>query len=189
MIGTELLPRVAQKIRAIRSNKNLTLAELSKNSNVSKGLLSKIENSRTTPSLPVFLGIVNALGVSLKDFFEGIDLLSDKDYLLIKKEDQQPSWRESKDGIFYRFLMSQNMPGSSVEITLTTVLPGNQNALETSAGFQFIYVISGECEYFIEKEKVHLTDGDALYFDGTKPHFHLNTGNTTLNMLVIYFLK
>src|ERR1700755_2246130 len=124
MIDSELLPRVAKKIRALRSNRNLTLAELSKNSNVSKGLLSKIENSRTIPSLPVFLGIVNALGVSLKDFFEGMDLLQGKDYLLIKRGDRQSIQKEDREGFSYSFIMTQQLPGSSMQVVILSVMPG-----------------------------------------------------------------
>ncbi|HEY5823740.1 MAG TPA: XRE family transcriptional regulator [Cyclobacteriaceae bacterium] len=189
MIDSELLPRVAKKIKALRSNKNLTLAELSKQSNVSKGLLSKIENSRTIPSLPVFLGIVNALGVTLKDFFEGMDLLRGREYLLIKKNDRQPIQKEEREGFSYWFIMTQHLPGSSMQLVLLQVAPGARSTPSTTDGHELKYILAGHCDYYINEEIVRLEEGDALYFDGSKPHMPVNRGINPVVMLVIYFLK
>ena len=189
MIDSELLPRVAKKIRTLRSNKNLTLAELSKSSNVSKGLLSKIENSRTIPSLPVFLGIVNALGVSLKDFFEGMDLLQGKEYLLIRKDDRQPLHKEDREGFSYRFILAQGIPGSTMEIVILTVQPGARSKPTTTDGFELKYVLAGSCDYYINEEMVRLDEGDVIYFDASKPHMPVNRSSAPVVMMVIYFLK
>ncbi len=189
MIDSELLPRVARKIKTLRSTKNLTLAELSKTSNVSKGLLSKIENSRTTPSLPVFLGIVNALGVSLRDFFEGMDLLQDREYLLVKKEAQHIVKKEGTEGVTYRFLMAQGISGNSIEIAVLTIGAAARNVITTTRGFELNYIMAGECDFQLNEEIVKLEEGDVLYFDGTKPHLPINSSSNTLVMLVIYFLK
>ena len=189
MIDSELLPRVAKKIRALRSNRNLTLAELSKNSNVSKGLLSKIENSRTIPSLPVFLGIVNALGVSLKDFFEGMDLLQGKDYLLIKRGDRQSIQKEDREGFSYSFIMTQQLPGSSMQVVILSVMPGARSTPSSTDGHELKFILSGSCDYYINEEVVRLEEGDAMYFDGSKPHMPVNRGMNPVVMLVIYFLK
>ncbi|NJM26931.1 MAG: helix-turn-helix transcriptional regulator [Bacteroidia bacterium] len=68
----------------MRLEKNLTIQELANRSRVSKGLLSKVENSRTIPSLPVFVNLIQSLNISLKEFFEDMVLLNGKDYLHIK---------------------------------------------------------------------------------------------------------
>jgi transcriptional regulator with XRE-family HTH domain len=189
MIDSELLPRVAKKIRTLRSSKNLTLADLSKSSNVSKGLLSKIENSRTIPSLPVFLGIVDALGISLKDFFDGIDLLRGKEYLHIKAMEQQIIHKELREGFSYKFIMAQNMPGSAMEIVVLTVFPEAASKPIIENGFELNYVISGKCDYYINEEVVELEQGDTLYFDAAKSHMPVNRSNQAVTLLSIFFRK
>jgi transcriptional regulator with XRE-family HTH domain len=189
MIDSELLPRVAKKIKALRSNQNMTLAELSRSASVSKGLLSKIENSRTVPSLPVFLGIVNALGVSLKDFFDGMDLLRGKEYLLIKKTDRQPMQKEEREGFKYSFVMTQHLPGSSMQAVILSVDPGARSKPFTTDGHELKFILSGYCDYYINEEIIHLEEGDAIYFDGNKSHMPVNRGMVPVVMLVIYFLK
>src|SRR5690349_13611644 len=74
MIHDETVIQIAQKIRAVRLQKKLTIQQLADRAKLTKGLISKIENSRTVPSLPVFVGLIRALDVSLKDFFEDITL-------------------------------------------------------------------------------------------------------------------
>ncbi len=68
MINNEVVSRIAQKIRSTRLKKNLTIQELADRTKVTKGLLSKIENSRTIPSLPVFVQLIQSLDISLKEF-------------------------------------------------------------------------------------------------------------------------
>ncbi|MBX2944215.1 MAG: helix-turn-helix transcriptional regulator [Cyclobacteriaceae bacterium] len=85
MIDNEVVSRIAQKIRATRLEKNLTIQQLANRTKVSKGLLSKIENSRTLPSLPVFITLIQSLDISLKEFFSEMVLLNGKDYLVVKK--------------------------------------------------------------------------------------------------------
>lgn len=189
MVDSELLPRVAKKIKAIRSTRNLTLAELSKQANVSKGLLSKIENSRTTPSLPVFLGIVNALGVSLTDFFEGIDVLQGKEYLLIKRAERQAVQKEDREGFSYWSVMTQHLHGNSMQMVVLQVEPGARSTPSTTDGHELKYIISGQCDYYLNEEIVRLEEGDSFYFDGSKPHMPVNRGMVPVVMLVIYFLK
>jgi transcriptional regulator with XRE-family HTH domain len=188
MIDSELLPRVAGKIRALRQQKNLTLAQLSSSANVSKGLLSKIENSRTIPSLPVFLNIVTSLDVSLKDFFDGMDFLRGRDYRVVRKDEQEPIQKEDREGFSYKLILAQNMTGTAVEVCLLTVKPGARSKATTTDGYELKYILSGECDYFIGEEKIVLREGDALYFDASKPHMPVNRGLSPVVMLVVYFL-
>lgn len=189
MIDSELLPRVAKKIRTIRQQKNLTLAELSQASDVSKGLLSKIENSRTIPSLPVFLGIINALGVTLKDFFSDMDLMQGKEYVLIKKSQRRPMQKEEREGFTYEFIMAQNLQGSAMEAAILTVQPGARSKPTSTDGYEFKFILSGFCDYYINEEIIRLDEGDAIYFDASRPHMPVNRGSGPVIMMVLYYLK
>ena len=81
--------RIAEKIRIIRLRKKLTIQQLADRTKLTKGLISKIENSRTVPSLPVFVGLIRALDVPLKVFFEDITLTG-KDVEVHFENDQHP---------------------------------------------------------------------------------------------------
>ena len=68
----ELVSRLGKRNKSVRKDRGFTLQALSVRSHVTKGLLSKIENSRTIPSLPVFLKLINGLEMNAKDFFDNM---------------------------------------------------------------------------------------------------------------------
>ena len=74
---------VGLQIRQIRKDKNLSLQEIANRTGLSKSLLSKVENFRTIPSLPVLLRISNALNVDMAPdgTVYGIELLNANEQL------------------------------------------------------------------------------------------------------------
>src|SRR5690242_3870228 len=147
MIDNEVVSRIAQKIRSKRLEKNLTIQQLSTRANVSKGLLSKVENSRTVPSLPVFITLIQSLDISLKEFFEDMVLINGRDYLLVKKESYTPVEREGRAGFNYQYVLSQTLTTCTMEAVILTLDPGAKGRPSTSDGYEFKYIISGSCDY------------------------------------------
>jgi len=188
MIDNEVVSRIAQKIRATRLEKNLTIQQLANRTKVSKGLLSKIENSRTLPSLPVFITLIQSLDISLKEFFSEMVLLNGKDYLVVKKDQYKTVEREGREGFDYQHILSQNISTCTMEAVLLTVKPGAKGRPTTTDGYEFKYLISGRCDYQINNEKITLEEGDSLYFDASVPHLPINNSRENAVMLVVYFL-
>ena len=77
----QIFARIGKKIRETRIQQQTKLHELAETASISKGLLSKIENGRTIPSLPVLLAVVRALKMDLNVFFDGIELPEEKPYI------------------------------------------------------------------------------------------------------------
>jgi transcriptional regulator with XRE-family HTH domain len=65
------LLKLAQRVRQIRLAQNLTVDELARKCQFSKGFISQVENFRTTPSLKALNKISSALGVSVSDLIDG----------------------------------------------------------------------------------------------------------------------
>jgi len=57
------------RIKEIRTEKGLSLSALSADSNLEKTSISRIENSRTNPTLKTLYQLSNALGVDIIEFF------------------------------------------------------------------------------------------------------------------------
>ncbi|TXH30924.1 MAG: XRE family transcriptional regulator [Cyclobacteriaceae bacterium] len=188
MVDTESVSRIAQKIKASRLAKGLTMQELCSKAMISKGLLSKIENSRTIPSLPVLVNLVRSLDVSLKEFFEDMVLLNGRDFLVIRKNSYNHVTKEGRPGFHYLQIMSQNIPGCTLDVALLTIEPGAKGRATTTDGYEFKYVLSGSCEYRIGDETVQLDCGYSIYFDASKPHLPVNQTRKEAVMLVVYFL-
>lgn len=189
MLDTEILPLVAKKIKELRADRQLTLAELSKQSHISKGLLSRIENSRTIPSMPVFVGVVNALGVSMTEFFQGIVATGNKDYILIKKQHREPLVKEAREGFSYELIFTKNIPNSQMQVAVLTVMPGARSTPTTFDGYELKYIVSGCCDYYLGDEMIHLETGDCFFFDARKAHMPVNRSQQPVTMLVAYLLE
>ncbi len=188
MINNEVVSRIAQKIRSTRLKKNLTIQELADRTKVTKGLLSKIENSRTIPSLPVFVQLIQSLDISLKEFFEDMVLTNGKDYLHVKRGQCTPMTREGRSGFNYNHILAQNLSTCTMEAVLLTVDPGATGRAGTSDGYEFKYILSGNCKYQINNETIFLEEGDSLYFDASAPHLPINESPNKVVMLVINFI-
>ena len=83
---------IGLQIRRIRKDKNLSLQEIANRTGLSKSLMSKVENFRTIPSLPVLLKISDALNVDMAELVKGINKKHDQNYWMkiAKKTNGRP---------------------------------------------------------------------------------------------------
>jgi len=189
MIEHEITEGIAKKIKEIRLRQGVTLSDLSKRTVLSKGLLSKIENGRTIPSLPVFMNLAKALNTNPKDFFEESLLPEGKHYLHLKKNQYNPVSKENRNGFDYHFIFSQMVASCRMQIYLLTLKPKSEKKPTVTDGFEFKYVLHGRCDYHIGGEVLKLEKGDSLYFDASKPHMPVNNSKGNVVMLVLYFVR
>jgi transcriptional regulator with XRE-family HTH domain len=62
--------KIAHKIRHIRRNTGITLAQLGEETGLSKGLPSRIENNQVSPPIATLSKIAHGLKVPISIFFE-----------------------------------------------------------------------------------------------------------------------
>lgn len=189
MLNNNALVTIAKKIRSSRLSRNLTIQQLADRTSLSKGLLSKIENAKTIPSLPVFISLVEALDISLKDFFSDMLMFSGKAYLLVRPAEFSTLERESGRAFLYKHIISGHIPASWMQVVLLTIPPGSRSTPSTTDALELKYVLSGTCDYLIGEEVVTLQTGDVLYFNGSTPHAPVNRSSADSTMLVIYLLN
>ena len=181
---------IGQQIRELRKQKDLYASEIAKRANVSNGLISRIENGRTIPSLPVLFSIISALEVEPSIFFERIGTDTGFKYLVVEKEKHEIIEKEDDaKGFKYEHIYSTQTQSIGFEIVLLTLEPGcTRSTVETDA-LEFKYILSGECQYEIDGELVSLKAGDSLYFNGRLPHVPKNPTNKAATMLVFYLFN
>jgi len=189
IINKEMTDVLSKRIKEIRLKQGVTLSDLSKRTVLSKGLLSKIENGRTIPSLPVFINLANALNTNPKDFFDADGFLYGKNFVHIKKQEYKLVKKENRVGFDYEFIFSQMLHDCRMQSYLLTVKPKSESRVTITNGFEFKYMIHGRCDYIIGDETITLEEGDSLYFDASKPHMPVNKSKGNAVMLVFYFVK
>ncbi|WP_299749152.1 XRE family transcriptional regulator [uncultured Tateyamaria sp.] len=163
---------IGREVRAFRRQQEITVAELAQITGLSIGMLSKIENGNTSPSLTTLQLLANALSVPLTSFFRRFE------------ESRQAVHTKSGEGVSidregtranhqYNLLghIGSNASGVIVEpylITLTAesdVFPTFQHG-----GIETIYMLEGEVDYRHGDDVYPLKPGDTLFFDADAPH-------------------
>ncbi len=183
----DILLSVGRKLKEIRKSKKLILHEVAQRANVSLALISKIENGRTVPSLPVLLALIQALDEDLSNFFRGVVLNSDKSYFVIRHAENTRLEKEDAKGFEYDLIFNKQLLSIGFEVVLLTLQPNSDREPTVTDAFEFKYMLDGKAEYIIGEDSVELYPGDAIYFDGRIPHNPRNHNAKPVKMLVIYF--
>lgn len=187
MEGAFLL-EVSRRIKEFRLEKRLTVQELANRSEVSKGLISQIENGRSIPSLPVLFDIIQSLEISISNFFDGLNMAT-PNIIVQRKKDYESFTKEDAKGFLYRRILVKNMPASTVDFVILELNKNSKREEVSTEAFEYKYIIQGECEYLINGDKYQLKEGDSLFFDGRLLHVPRNTGPEKCIMLIVYFFN
>jgi transcriptional regulator with XRE-family HTH domain len=175
---------IGREVRDFRRKLNMTVAELATVAGMSTGMLSKIENGQTSPSLATLQELSKALQVPVTSFFRKFEEEQDATFvragqgLTIER-------RGTRAGHQYQLLghsLSRDLAVEPYLITLTKdsdVFPVFQHD-----GIEFIYILEGEVGYRHGDRVYPLTPGDSLFFDSDVPH-----GPEELRKLPIRFLS
>ena len=67
------LVQLSQRIRMLRIQRGYTLEQVSEMTGLTRGVLSKVENFRVTPSIATISKIATAFGLSMSELFDGLD--------------------------------------------------------------------------------------------------------------------
>jgi len=182
------LSLIGIRIKQIRIEKKLTLRELAKRSNLSPGLISKIENFRTMPSLTVLVDISMALEVDLADLVKNLNSNGDEPYILIREAEGELESREDSPELIYKFLLAQKLGGFSLRVNKIEIPAGAYRKLIGTNAYELLYVIRGKITYFFKDHEVEIQTGDTLYFDGRLPHGVRNEGENA-ELLKMYLIS
>lgn len=161
---------VGAEVRATRQSLGMTIADLARAASLSSGMLSKIENGQTSPSLTTLQSLAAALNVPVGAFFARYDEKRDASFvkagqgLAIER-------RGSAKGHLYQLLGHGVRAPMKVEPFLITLDAGSDAfPIFRHAGVEFIYMIEGEVTYRHGDRTYRMEPGDSLFFDAEALH-------------------
>jgi transcriptional regulator with XRE-family HTH domain len=181
--------KIGLRIRQARRDRELTLADIARRTGLSKGLLSKIENFRALPSLPVLAVIARSLNIGMDSLVKNIGFDEAAPHQLVPADGRVALKREKAVGFKYAALMSRALGDIGFESFVLTLGPGAKRKPVSTDGDEFIFMLKGKIKFVLGKEQLSLSAGDAFYFDGRVPHVPLNPATSPAELLVIYLLK
>ncbi|MGI3902204.1 MAG: cupin domain-containing protein [Janthinobacterium lividum] len=176
--------RLSTRMRLARHMRGLTLKMLADAAGCSESLLSKIENGKAYPSLPMLNRLVQALDMSMGWMFEDRSVGAP----IIVRANQRPT---------------AAAVGSSRSITVERVVERSEDHLlecgiyhvEAGAGVDQAsvhvgeeagYLLDGQLELTIDGRAHRLGTGDAFAFRSDHPHSFRNVGNSRASIFWVH---
>ena len=161
---------IGRQVRTFRKRLNLTVANVAKQAQLSSGMLSKIENGLTSPSLATLNALANALQVPVTSLFRGYE--EQRDVSVIKAgEGLVIERRGSGAGHQYQLLGHTIGKPYTIEPYIITISDQSEVfPVFQHAGTELIYMLEGRVTYR-HGDKTHLLEpGDSMFFDAEASH-------------------
>ncbi|ESZ49580.1 helix-turn-helix domain-containing protein [Mesorhizobium sp. RSR565B] len=177
--------RVGRRVRALRLERNLSLAELAAKAGVSIGALSQIERGLSSLRVKVIWPLAAALDIEpLALITDGNEAAND---LYCVRADKRRQLPVKSEGIAKALL---SPPGAALTGLLVTVeADGGTAEAYAHIGHEFGYVLSGEVELVVDSTKYVLKSGDSFAFKSTLLHAFRNPGTEPCQILWVNTTK
>ena len=181
-IDRELL---GKRIRLARSNLDMTLAEVARETSLSTGFLSQVENGLTNVSLAALYRIAGALRTTAPD------LLADgaEPIVSVVRRDEG-AWSTSNESDPPQLArMLTTTPRRRMELRESVVPPGfRTDPAWTHAGEEILFVLEGSISVELEGHGLEtLHQGDTMVFSANAPHRWIGGASESriLNIVVL----
>lgn len=161
---------IGRQVKSLRKRLNMTVANVAKQAQLSSGMLSKIENGLTSPSLATLNALANALHVPVTSLFRGYE--EQRDVTFIKSGEGLPIERRgSGAGHQYQLLGHTIGKPYTIEPYLITISDKSEVfPVFQHPGMELIYMLEGKVTYRHANKTYTLEPGDTLFFDAESSH-------------------
>jgi transcriptional regulator with XRE-family HTH domain len=173
---------VAPRLRGLRARRKLSLRALSRETGIAVSFLSALERGRNNVSVAKLKAIVDALGVTLAEFFSQAPPPREK---IVYRKGELVEISGQK-GISFKDVAS-GRGGRALQLLVERYGPGSDTGAESyrheaeEAGV----VLRGTLELTVDDEVHILKPGDAYYFDSRRPHRFRNRGKVAVEAVSV----
>ncbi len=166
---------IGDKLRNLRIQKNLTQEELGERTDLSKGYISQLERDLSSPSMETFFSILEVLGVTPEEFFHQ-DTVNQQ--VVYSKEDHT-IYQDEENGYELEWLVSDSNEKKMEPVLLTFEKAGEYKTFEPSRSETFIFVLEGELELKLRREKIRSASRTINLLSGNKAPSVKESSNET----------
>lgn len=165
---------IGGKLKQLRLDKKLSIAELSRLSDVSTGLISQIERDLVVPSVTSLWRLAKALDTNINYFFYEEP---HEEQLIIRKGSHRTIVTQH-DSSFYK-LLHTNRDDRALDMMVITLKAGYTYDKKPLCheGEECGYVLKGSLTVYLNGKDYILHEGDSIYFNSTLPHKYINNGD------------
>jgi transcriptional regulator with XRE-family HTH domain len=179
------LVELSARIKKLRISQGLTLEQLAGRAGIAKGMLSKIENFRVTPSLPTLVKLSDALGTTISSLFDGLD--HSPAVSVTRRADRLEVDRDRElSNIRYQSLAHERPNRRMDPFELIVPAKGGRDKALAHQGEEFLTVLKGRVTLEIGEEVLALEAGDSVYFNAEIPHRLINDHTVEAKVLCVF---
>ncbi|QIK04887.1 helix-turn-helix transcriptional regulator [Streptomyces sp. ID38640] len=175
----DVLDAVGPRLRALRRDRGITLADLAATTGVSESTLSRLESGQRRPSLELLLPLARTYDVPLDDLV-GAQRTGDPRIHL------KPVRRFGMT-----FVPLSRRPGGVHAFKM--IIPARPEPLEptpqTHEGLEWLYVLNGRLRLVIGERDLTLPPGEAAEFDTSLPHWLGSADGGVVELLILFGLQ
>lgn len=164
---------LGERIKKRRNERGMSLRDLAEKVEVSASFLSQVEQGKASPSIENLKKIANELDVRVSNLIEDDD--EEKDVILMKKGERHLV-ESLNHGTKIALLTNPNRE-KQMEPIYYEIKPGGESGRNfySHPGEEFVLVIEGKLDVFINDKRYTLEEGDSLYFNSTQNHRFKNS--------------
>ncbi|HOZ95946.1 MAG TPA: XRE family transcriptional regulator [Niabella sp.] len=158
---------IGDRIKVLRVSQSRTLQDLAEASDLSKSMISKIENNKTIPSVAALVKVAKALGTNISNLLEEEGFLN---AILTTRQKAMDNLTTTDKG-YSIFPYASGYHEKKMQPFLFVAKKGEVKPHEVShEGEEFIYIIKGQMKMQIGEVEYLLNSGDSLYFNCVQKH-------------------
>ena len=172
------------RLRLARQMKGLTLKELAESSGCSESLLSKVENGKVLPSLPMIHRVVQVLETNISWLF---DEPADDESVIFRKGTRPFITLDKHKGTSRGLMLERIIPYKDGHLLQCNIhhleLGGQSGETITHEGEEVGYILTGTVELTLNGDAFRLETGDGFCFRSNIPHSYRNIGDDAASIL------
>lgn len=159
--------KIGDRIRLLRMNQKRTLQEIADASELSRSMISKIENNKAVPSVAALVKVAQALGTSISNLLEHDAFL----HAIFTNRQKAAENLTPTDKGYLIYPFASEYHEKKMQPFLFIARKGEVKQHEVShEGEEFIYIISGQMKMRVGEVDYLLKPGDSLYFNSSQKH-------------------
>ncbi|GAA5078047.1 helix-turn-helix domain-containing protein [Nocardia iowensis] len=172
----QALDAVGPRLRALRRQRETTLAELSAATGISVSTLSRLESGGRRPTLEQLLPLARAHGVTLDELVDAPPTGDPRIHL-------RPVTRH---GMTHVPLTRRAGGIQAVKMVIPATPRPKEPTPQTHEGYEWVYVLNGKLRLVLGERDLVLAPGEAAEFDTRVPHWFGAAGTDGVELLCLF---
>ena len=168
---------LGRRLKALRTEQGITLAQLGDVVGLSASYLSQIERNKAKPSLSTLSSIAETLGVELRSFFEYPAPVWE-----VVRKGRGDGFGDGSTKVTFEILSSEAVKGR-FEPYRVICWPDMEIDAGPHSGEEFVFILEAQLEVGVGEEVFILREGDSIHYQGGQPHTWRNASGRECTLI------